>query len=109
MDNQAPLIFRDDWKPIYNPVTVENEPKAEDESVPEKKKKENVGKPLLLIIQILICVIALLSVFAVKNFNPSWYNSFFEWYDKNLNNEIILSETFENYTLDSLINAFKTK
>lgn len=113
MDNQDSLIFRDDWKPVYNPVSIdyESNPESEENIVEEKteKKKTTSGKPLLLMIQIIICVTAIISLYALKFFGFSWFNDFYTWYDKNINNEIIISENFENFNLDSLLNEIKNK
>jgi hypothetical protein len=113
MDNQDSLIFRDDWKPVYNPVIVDDETfsESEENNTVEKteKKKKSSGKPLLPIIQIILCVTAIISLYALKNFGFSWFNDFYSWYDKNINNEIIISETFESFNLDSLLNEIKNK
>lgn len=112
MDNQDALIFRDDWKPVYNPVSVDYETNSESQeslSEEKKEKKKSSGKPLLLMIQIILCVTAILSIFVFKYFNIQLFNDFYSWYDKNINNEIIINETFENFNLDSLLNEIKNK
>ena len=112
MDNPETLIFKDDWKPVYNPVHYEK-PVYEEENTPKKtekkEKKKSESKPLLIIIQLILCIIALFSLYLLKIFGGDFYSQIYSWYDKNLNNEIIMSETFENFNIDNLINAAQNK
>lgn len=111
MDNPETLYFKDEWKPVYNPVQYEthinNEEPAEEEQ--PKLKKKSDGKPLLMIIQIVFCIITLLSLYALKSFSADLFKEIQGWYENNLNNEIIMSESFESLSLDNLINAAKDK
>ena len=115
MDNPDTFYFENDWKPVYNPVQYENydnnlsddTEEIKDKKAPKIKKVE--GKPLLMIIQILLCLIIMLAAYALQTFRPDMFKDIKGWYDKNLNNEIIMSETFENFSLDKLINEFKDK
>lgn len=105
MDNPA----ENDWTSAYNPIQYENNIESpEDKSnQPEKKKRE--GKPLLITIQLIISLLLLVSFYALRVFLPDTFTELRSWYEKNLNNEIIISESFENFSLDNLINALKDK
>lgn len=110
MDNPETLYFNGDWKPVYNPVefkSVEDTPDEAGETVP--KKKERGSKPLLVIIQIIVCIIGILSLYGLKYFKPDMFSEVYKWYDKNINNELIIKEDVENISLDKLINAIQNK
>lgn len=109
MDNPETIIRNDDWTSVYNPVQYEaNEPFVE-EPYKEKKTKKSQSKPLLTLIQIFICVIAVLLFYSLKTFDNNLYNKIYDMYRENLNNEIVLTETFEDFSLDNIINAVKNK
>ena len=110
MDNPETVYYKDDWKPVYNPETFErvNTDVNNEEVIPEKKKKAS-GKPMVLIIQIIICAVAFLSLYALKLFDIGVFNNVYKWYEDNLNNEIIISETFKDFSLDKIINAVENK
>ncbi|MBR2280381.1 MAG: hypothetical protein IJ903_05610 [Ruminococcus sp.] len=112
MDNPETVYYKDDWKPVYNPETFERvnsgDNEENEEAVPEKKKKAS-GKPMVLIIQIIICAVAFLSLYAIKSFDIGVFNDVYKWYEDNLNNEIIISETFMDFSLDKIINAVENK
>ncbi len=112
MDNPETVYYKDDWKPVYNPETFErvstDNNEENEEAIPEKKKKAS-GKPMVLIIQIIICAVAFLSLYALKSFDIGVFNNVYKWYEDNLNNEIIISETFKDFSLDKIINAVENK
>lgn len=108
MDNPETLNYSDGWKPVYNPVVYDSAEAVSEEPVKEKKKTKE-GKPFLLTIQIILCVTAVLSLYALKSFSPDYFKEVYNWYDKNLNNEVILTETFKDFSLDNLINAVSGK
>ncbi|MCH5303678.1 MAG: hypothetical protein J1E41_02335 [Ruminococcus sp.] len=109
MDNPETLIFKDDWKPVYNPVHYERPIEEEEFKPKNKEKKTRESKPLLITIQLIVCILALVSLYLLKTFGGDLYTEVYNWYDKNLNNEIIMSETFESFSLDNLINAAEDK
>ena len=108
MDNPEALSLNEEWTSAYNPVEYETSADIpEEKAKPEKKKKE--GKPLLITIQIILSILLLISLYGLKLFTPDLFKDIYNQYEKNLNNEIILSDTFENFSLDNLINAVKDK
>ncbi len=111
MDNPETLIFRDDWKPVYNPVNFETEKiddvKQENEQTNIKKKR--AAKPILILIQISLCLIALLSLYTFKALNSPLLDDIYKWYEDNINNEIIIKESFNDFNIDSFLNAVKDK
>lgn len=110
MDNPETVYYNNDWKPVYNPVTPQKEEIIEENTDNEPKKKEkNTPKPLLIIIQIILCAVVLLSFYSLKNIGSKYFDDIYNWYNDNIKNEVILSESFENFSLDSIIDAVKGK
>ncbi len=110
MDNPEPLYYNDDWKPVYNPVEfkpVDSISEDVEEAVP--KKKERGSKPMLVIIQIIICIIGILSLYGLKYFNADMFSEVYKWYDKNINNELIIKDNIDKFSIDKLINAVQNK
>lgn len=104
MDNLNSISYDKNWKKASNPVRYK---KSENISVlkHEKPKVKKSGKPLLTIIQIIICLIIVMSVYLIKLFSIDLYKNIKEIYQSEINNEIILNP-YEN-SPDKLINAFK--
>lgn len=111
MDNPETIYFNEEWKPVYNPVNntqeVETTDKVDNNS--EKEIKKPNGKPLLTIVQIIICIILLFLLYSFKNSDSKTLKEYYKWYNKNLNNEITVSETFNEFSLDKIINAIENK
>jgi hypothetical protein len=103
------IDFEDGWTKAYNPVQYEStdyaDDKAEKKSVKEKKKSETIQ--LLIIIQIIVSLTVLISAFAIKCIGGDIYNTVHKFYKDSLNREIIMSEEFEQYSIDRLFNADK--
>ncbi len=108
MDNPETLTLNDDWKQVYNPVRYEKPTESNEQHEPKKKtKKKPESKPLLIIIQIIVCAIAVLSAYILKTIGGDLYKTVHEWYYSNLNAELIMTDTFEDFSLDNLFNADK--
>ena len=94
------ISYADDWKDAYNPVykeeTVINETKE------DKKVKKKIGKPMLVIIQLILFTIILLSAYCIKTFGGDLYNALHQWYYNALNDEIIMNETFDSFSIDNI-------
>lgn len=104
MDNLNTITYADDWKQAYSPVYKEEteSPATENEDVIDVKKKHNYGKSYLLIVQLFLCLFILLAAFGIKLFGGDLYNNIRSWYYENLNNEIIMTDNFESFDLDSI-------
>ncbi len=109
MDNPEVLSLENDWTPAYNPVEFEKSNNSSDYEVEKNKKKKREGKPLLITIQLIISLLLLLSFYALKLFSFDIFSELKKWYDTNLNNEIIITESFNSFSIDNLINELKIK
>lgn len=105
MDNLNSITYADDWKNANEPVYYQP-PEVEESVEPIKKKdRKNTPKPLLTLIQIIICVILVASAYCLNTFGGDLYKNIRKEYYRLLNDEIILSENFKNFDLDSLFNG----
>ncbi len=109
MDNPEILNENNDWTPAYNPVHYEINTPERGKISENNPHKKHTSKPLLMITQIIICVLILLSLYGIKTFGKDLFKEIDKWYKTNLNNEIIVTENFENFSLDKLIDAVKDK
>ena len=108
MDNPETLSLNDNWQQVYNPVRYEKPAETVEKSQQKKKiKKKPQSRPLLIIIQIILCGIAVLSAYILQIFGGDLYKTVRKWYYDNLNAELIMSDTFENFSLDNLFDADK--
>lgn len=108
MDNPETLTLNDNWQQVYNPVRYEKPTESVEKPQSKKKaKKKRESRPLLIIIQIILCAIAVLSAYILQIFGGDLYKTVHDWYYGNLNAELIASDTFENFSLDNLFDADK--
>ena len=80
----------------------EAEPVFEEDEATVVKKDRHYGIPLLLVVQLVLCVLVFLAAFGIKTFGGELYNTLHQWYYDNLNDEIIMTESFETFDLDSI-------
>lgn len=102
MDNLNTISYADGWKEAYTPVYKREISEDIDEPVAIEKSKKQYGKPYLLIVQLIIALLFLLTAFGIKTFGGDFYNTVHNWYYENLNDEIIMTESFETFDLDSV-------
>lgn len=102
MDNLNTITYADDWKEAYTPVYKEEEDYTpqEENTVVKKAKQHNL--PLLITIQLILCLLILASAFVIKTIGGDFYQSVRKWYYNNLNDEIIITESFETFDLDDI-------
>lgn len=66
--------------------------KSNEQEVPPKGYR---GVPLLIIIQIIVCIIVIGSVIVIKTFSPSLYNKFSLWYNDKINDSLIVGDNVD--------------
>lgn len=103
MDNLNNISYADDWKNVSEPVRYEKK-EVQSPAEPEKiKKKPKTAKPLLTLIQIVLCLLIVAAAYVIKIFGGDLYHNVKKTYENEINREIILNP-YEN-DLDKLINA----
>ena len=103
MDNHNNISYDDNWKFASEPVRIEKREERVAEKAPEHKKKTKIGRPVLTLLQIILCLLIVLSAYILKLFGGDLYKNIKQAYETELNNEIILNP-YEN-SLDKLINV----
>ncbi len=103
MDNLNSISYDKNWKKASDPVRYI--PPRDSAVKEDEPKPKHTGKPLLTIIQIIICLIIVLTAYIIKTFGGDIYKNIKSVYKSEINNEIILNP-YEN-SLDKLINAAK--
>ena len=104
MDNLNAITYADDWKQAYTPVYKEVTKNQDSENTEISKVKTKHKKSYLLTVQLIMCLIILLSALVLKVFGGDLYKSIRGWYYENLNNEIIMTEDFYSFDLDEIFN-----
>lgn len=105
MDNLSSISYEDGWKNASNPVRYEKSTDKQDNQVQKEVKKKPTGRPLLTIIQIVLCFLIVLAAYIIKLFGNDLYKNVKSFYQTQLNNEIIMNP-YEN-DLNNLFNAAK--
>lgn len=103
MDNLNNISYDKNWKKASDPIRYI--PPKDSTAKKDESKPQPTGKPLLTIIQIIICLIIVLTAYIIKTFGGEIYKNIKSLYETEINNEIILNP-YEN-SLDKLINATK--
>ena len=106
MDN---ITYEEGWQDARNPVEYQtaDEPFEEKPQHIKKIKTKRGVIPLLSYIQLILCVIALLTAYVIKLIGGDIYSATHKVYNNELNNEIIMTESFKDFNLDNFFNADK--
>ncbi len=105
MDNLNTISYEEGWRDAAEPVQYESVSRSTELPEQKPKEKRNVKIPLLLTVQLILSALIVLSMFVVRQSGGEVYNSVKEYYDKEINNEIILKDTFESFTLNPVSDA----
>ncbi len=103
MDNLSSISYEEGWQDAATPVRYEHVERTEEPKEEVRKEKKPRSFPLVLIVQLALCLILVLSAYAVKLIGGDLYKSIHSWYVTQLNDEIIMTSDFEHYSLKSLI------
>ena len=102
MDNPDNISYDEGWKNAYEPLRYESADIAQAQPKKSTKKKRSYPFPLLISIQIIICLLIVLSAFVIKQIGGELYRTVKSEFNKNINNEIILKDSFESFTLNTV-------
>lgn len=105
MDNQSSITYADDWKSADNPEYYQPVIHEDEDIEPDIKRKKSGSKPLLILIQIIVCALIVAAAYGVKCVGGDLYKNIRKAYYDALKDEIILTENFESFNLDTLFNA----
>ncbi len=103
MDNHNSISYADGWKSSAEPIRREAKQDMPEPKEQNNKNKTKGSKPFLTLIQISICLLAVLAAYVLKTFGSDVFKEVKKAYETEINNEIILNP-YEN-DLDKLFNA----
>ncbi|MDR0914539.1 MAG: hypothetical protein LBM65_05190 [Oscillospiraceae bacterium] len=100
------IVYDDDWKnsskpEVYTFTDAESDSgKTGDDGLQSKsahtplhfKNAKKINKPWLLIIQIVLCVAAVATVYTFKEISPPIYEQIKGWYTAQINNSVFISD-----------------
>ncbi len=97
------IVYEEGWRetaPVVNePVPIDE---AQPDPVIEQTERES-GKPLLITIQLVLCLLAALVLFLLKAMDSEGYYSFIDYYHEELQKPVISEEVFRKADIGKLI------
>ena len=103
-ERRGEIVYEEGWRENA-PVTALEEPNNNSEkelSIPETPQMNSRSKPLLLTLQLIVCVLSALALFLLKMTGNALYDSFIEFYRDELQKPIISREVFDTAQLSRL-------
>ena len=93
------IIYEEGWRENA-PIGGDDPPV--DEIPPKQKLSQDASKPLLISIQLIVCIMAALVLFLLKAMDSRAYHGFMTWYRVEMSRPVISQEFFENAGLRRL-------
>ena len=97
------IVYEEGWRetaPIVNETVPIDE--AQPDPVIEQTERED-SKPLLITIQLVLCLLAALVLFLLKAMDSEGYYSFIDYYHEELQKPVISEEVFRKADIGKLI------
>ena len=95
------IVYEEGWRetaPVVNETVPIDE--AQPDPVIEQTERED-GKPLLITIQLVLCLLAALVLFLLKAMDSEGYYSFIDYYHEELQKPVVSQEIF--HAADALL------
>lgn len=99
---QNEIIYEEGWResaPVVNNDTPIDEEPFESKAPTEERER---SKPLLITIQLILCLIAALVLFLLKAMDSEGYYSFMDYYRAELQKPIVSQDVFESADVTKL-------
>lgn len=97
------IVYEEGWRetaPVVNePVPIDE---AQPDPVIEQTERED-SKPLLITIQLVLCLLAALVLFLLKAMDSEGYYSFIDYYHEELQKPVVSEEVFRKADIGKLI------
>ena len=93
------IIYEEGWRDssIHPDIEDDNvEPPEDTGAQPE------FGKPLLISIQLIVCLLIALVLFLLKTMSSGYYDAFMDYYHEELEKPVVSRGTFDTYDLSRL-------
>lgn len=97
------IVYEEGWRetaPVVNETVPIDE--AEQNPAPVQTERED-SKPLLITIQLVLCLLAALVLFLLKAMDSEGYYSFIDYYHEELQKPVVSEEVFRKADIGKLI------
>lgn len=96
------IVYEDGWRESA-PAAKEQTPAGEEQPAPEKPPETPDGsKPLLITVQLALCLLAALALFLLKTMDSDWYRGFMAYYHEEMQKPIVSQDVFKAVDLGAL-------
>lgn len=95
------IIYEEGWRENAPVVDLEPEPLDEAEPQPQPAPREG-SRPLLISIQLVLCLLAVLVLFLLKAMDSELYRDFMSEYREELDRPLISRGTFDTFDVSRL-------
>ena len=93
------IIYEEGWRDNSVHPDVEDDTVVSTENTEEKS---DGSKPLLISIQLIVCLLIALVLFLLKSMGSGYYNAFMDYYHEELEKPVVSRGTFDAYDLSRL-------
>ena len=96
------IIYEDGWR---DAAPAEAEPQTAEppqETPAAKEKAESGSRPLLTILQLILCLLAALVLFLLKAMDSGAYHDFMEFYSAEMSKPVVSQSVFETVDWNAL-------
>ena len=93
------IIYEEGWRDNSVHPDIKDDV---DEAAESIEKKPESGKPLLISIQLILCLLAALVLFLLKTMGSEYFDAFMDFYHEELEKPIVSRGTFDTYDLSRL-------
>lgn len=98
------IVYEEGWRDKKTPV--EDIPSPEDEREPQKPEdKSERSRPLLTILQLILCMAAALVLFLLKAMDSGAYHDFMNAYDEEMAKPVVSQKVFDAVDWNALLRS----
>ncbi len=95
------IIYEEGWRDNHADATPEPAEETEEKS-PAPESREEQSRPLLTILQLVLCMAAALVLFLLKAMDSGAYHSFMRAYQEEMSKPVISQEVFDAIDWNSI-------
>lgn len=104
------IVYEEGWRDVKDTESDEKPiDEAVDEKQPTKSEKSASSKPLLTILQLVLCMAAALVLFILKAMDSGAYHSFMKAYAAEMSKPVISQKVFDAVDWNAFFGGSQTK
>lgn len=96
------IIYEEGWRDASPRAEIETDDVPLDEQPAAEEEKKPVSRPLLISIQLVLCLLAVLVLFVLRSMDSEVYRSFMGFYRDELNRPLISRGVFDTLDISRL-------